>query len=310
MNVGSKFFGLCVAVITALSLLAASASATVIVDDSFADGDLAKTGALDTNWWTSSSSSGLEISPGVLGHVTGTSGRGFHTIFPAQTLDVPGYSLVVSFTFTTPDTVGNRSTAFRVGLFDSLGRAALNNNVSASSGTPNPEYGWGLAVGGPGTQTLPGFMTDVDVNDGPTSDISFREHIVNTVTGTGRLMATTSGFDNSPFTSGPDEGDFWLPNTQYSGSVTVLRRGIGFDYTTTIGSVTHTQTDATIDSEVFDFLGFHNNSRTFGSTSSQGEADNGLDYSNIKIEFLVPEPTSLVLALGAVVALPAMRRRR
>src|SRR3954471_4162315 len=88
-------------------LAASSARATLIVDDSWADGGR-NNGAdpLDSNWWTSSASSGIEVSVGSLGMVTGTSGRGIHTIFPTQTLANVGDSLVATYTFKTPATVG------------------------------------------------------------------------------------------------------------------------------------------------------------------------------------------------------------
>jgi hypothetical protein len=295
--------------------LAVPAHGQVIVDDSFADGNLAQTGALDTDWWTGSSSSALEIVPGTLGMVTGTSGRSIHTVFPAVTLDNPrgagpqGDKLVVTYTFTTPATVGNRSTAFRVGLYDSLGRPALDNNVSASSGSPNAEYGWGIGTGGPGTLTLPGVMMDMDVNNGATSDLNFREHLFNTITGTGRLQATTSGFANiSP--SGPDIGDVVAPNTTYTGSLTIERiTATEFEYTGVFDIYTYSNIDSTIDSDVFDFLGFHVNSNTFGSTNQQGQPDNGLDFSNVKIEFIpVPEPSTA--ALGLVGGLLMLKRRK
>ena len=76
--------------IAAMAVGSASAVPVTIVDDSFADGDLAKTGALDTNWYYSSSSSALEIAPGALGLVTGTSGRGMHTNFSAPQHRLPG----------------------------------------------------------------------------------------------------------------------------------------------------------------------------------------------------------------------------
>ena len=104
--------------------LAASASATVIVNDSWADGGR-DNGAdpLDTNWWTSASSQGIEVSVGSLGMVTGSSGRGIHAIFPTQTLANVGDRLVATYTFTTPATVGRTTgpAVFRVGLFDTLG---------------------------------------------------------------------------------------------------------------------------------------------------------------------------------------------
>ncbi|MEM9752183.1 MAG: PEP-CTERM sorting domain-containing protein [Planctomycetota bacterium] len=293
--------------IAAVAVGSASAVPVTIVDDSFADGDLAKTGALDTNWYYSSSSSALEIAPGELGLVTGTSGRGMHTIFAPQSLDDIGDQLIVTYSFTTPDTVGNRSTGFRVGLFDSLGRAGLDADVPSSSGSPNDLFGWGLAAGGPGTQTLPGFLHDIDVNNGPDSDLNFREHTVNTISGTGRLMSTTTGFANvSP--SGPDEGDFWAANTAYDGTLVVQRiSATEFEYTATLNGITHSVVDSTIDSDSFDMLAFHMNSRTFGSSNTQGEADNGLDFSNISVTFDVPEPASaMLLGLGGL----AFLRRR
>ncbi len=287
----------------------------VVFDDDFSDGSRAQTGASDTDWWTSSSSSGVEdnvddgIGVGILGLVSGSSGRGIHTVFAPQTLDDVGDKLTATFTFTTPTTIGGSSNSFRVGLFDSLSRAGLNGDVSASSGSPNADYGWGTSASpaGPGTQKLPGFMAIVDVNSGPDADISFDEHYLSTVDGSGRLMGTTSGFADVG-SSGPDEGNLFAANTQYTGELIVERTsGTEFTYTYTIAGATHSIVDATIESDVFDFLGFHVNSNIFGSSNSPGDADNGIDFSNIKVEF-VPEPGSLaLLGLGGL-ALLARRK--
>src|SRR5688572_30355083 len=151
-------------VIGALVALAATAHAAVIVNDSWADaGRDDGPDPLDSNWWTSSTRAGIEVSAGSLGMVTGTSGRGIHTVFPTQTLGNIGDSLVATYTFRTPATVGTGGTnGFRVGLFDTLDRAELDAEISASSGSPNAVYGWGTAVGGPGTAGLPGYMFDMD----------------------------------------------------------------------------------------------------------------------------------------------------
>src|SRR5262245_40774085 len=96
-----------------------SLQAAIIVNDSWADGGR-NNGAdpQDSNWWTSASSSGIEVSVGSLGMVTGTSGRGIHTIFPTQTLANVGSKLIATYRFTTPATVGTPgAAAFRVGLF-------------------------------------------------------------------------------------------------------------------------------------------------------------------------------------------------
>ena len=82
------------------------AQTTTIFNDSFADGDRLMTGANDTNWWTSSSGAADEIDPAALSLVTGTSGRGLHTVFNTQTLVSVGDMLTANYTFVTPATIG------------------------------------------------------------------------------------------------------------------------------------------------------------------------------------------------------------
>ena len=187
----------CCALLGALLVMAPTAQAVVIVNDSFADGGR-NNGAdpLDSNWWTSSSLNGIEVSAGSLGMVTGSSGRGIHTVFPTQTLANVGDKLVATYTFRTPTNVGSGGAAgFRAGLFDTLGRAGLDADIEASSGTPNPLYGLFSTP----TAALPGYMLDMDVGTG-TEDINFRQHdiVPTAATPTGRLMGTTTGFTNIP----------------------------------------------------------------------------------------------------------------
>lgn len=317
-------------------LLTANSHATVIVDDTFSDGDAAKTGALDTPWFTSSSSSGIDVTPGTLHLVTGTSGRGIHTIFPTQSLAV-GEMIRATYTFTTPasiDVSGSNNSAFRVGFFDNLNRlttnpanagidpndnrtdlCCLDATTNASSSDQNAVYGWGQATGGPGSQPLPGYMLDMDVYAtgdpaATASDLNFREHNQDSLFGTGRLMSTTSRFDNiSP--SGPDVGYTWAPNTEYTGSFTIARVDA-----TTVGLKATLDGSSYINSDQFDsvdfgMFGFHVNSNKFGSSNSAGDADNGLDFSRITIEVLpIPEPSSAALVLGAVSLLAGVGRRR
>jgi hypothetical protein len=302
----------CLIVVGTLLSLVLPVQATVIVNDSWADGGR-DNGAdpLDTNWWTSAASAGIEVSVGSMGLVTGSSGRGIHAIFPTQTLANIGDKLIATYTFTTPATIGSGATgAFRVGLFDTLGRAGLDANVSASSATPNAVYGWGTGATppGPGTAGLPGYMMDMDMRTGA-DDLSFRKHDTGTIDPTGRLMGTTVAFTQlSP--TGPDGAYVFAANTTYTGSLEIkLVSATEVELTGTLGAASHSVVDD-FDSLSYGMLAFWANSNIFGSSSAANTPDNGIDFSNVTIEFIaVPEPASLFLLTvsGAVVGL---RRRR
>jgi hypothetical protein len=290
------------------------ASGVVIVNDSWADGGRNNgADALDSNWWTSAASAGIEVTVGSLGMVTGTSGRGIHTVFPTQTLSNVGDKLIATYTFSTPATVGTAlASPFRVGIFDTLGRAGLDADISASSASPNALYGWGTGATppGPGTAGLPGYMLDMDVGTG-TEDLNFRQHDAGTVNPTGRLLGTTTGFTNiSP--SGPDGAYTFAPNTTYTGSITIERiNATDFQITGALGAATHTVTDA-FDSASFGLLAFWANSNTFGSSGTPNTADNGIDFSNVTIEFVpfVPEPATPAIAAAAALLLLNRTGRR
>jgi hypothetical protein len=183
-------------------------------------------------------------------------------------------------------------------LFDTLGRSGLDADIESSAAQPSALYGYFAA----NTVGLPGYMLDMDVGTG-TEDLNFRQldTPITATTPTGRLLGTTTGFTSiSP--SGPDGAYSLAPNTSYTGSITVIRASA----TTvlilgSLGSAQHSVTDA-FDSPSFGMLAFWANSNTFGTSSTPGEANNGIDFTNITIEFVpVPEPT--LLALGAVMLL-------
>ena len=156
-------------------------------------------------------------------------------------------------------------------------------------------------------------MLDMDVGTGA-EDLSFRQHDVvpTAATPTGRLMGTTTGFTQiSP--TGPDGAYAFAPNTTYTGSLTITRgSGTEMQLTGTLGGATHTVTDA-FDSPSFGMLAFWANSNMFGTSATPGEANNGIDFSNVRIEFIpVPEPATIVFlgmcwVMGSV---PRMWRRR
>ena len=287
--------------------------AVVIVNDSWADGGRDNgPDPLDSNWWTSAAAAGIEVTVGSLGMVTGTSGRGIHTVFPTQTLANIGDQLVATYTFVTPATVGTGGTAgFRVGLFDTLGRTGLDADITASSSNPSPLYGWGTGATppGPGTAGLPGYMLDMDVGTG-SEDLNFRKHDSGTVNPTGRLLGTTTGFTSiSP--SGPDGAYSFTPNTTYVGSFAIERiSATEVRLTATLGSATHSVTDI-FDSIDIGLLGFWANSNLFGSSSVPNTPDNGIDFTNVTIEYIpVPEPASMMLlAVGSLLLFRRPARR-
>jgi len=250
----------------------------VIMDDSFADGN--RSGGADAAggvWWTTSAGSAIDIEPGKLGLVAGNSGRGIRTTFEPQTLDT-GQTLKASFTFATPVTVGfDRQDAFRVGFHDRLERAELEADLVASSGTPNEIY-----------NGLPGYMVTFDVNreDPALNNIDIRRHIpIKTI---GRLMGTYKGYDLLA-EGGPSF--MFEPNRTYSGVVSLTKTNAGLEISSELsnedGVITkfsHLDPDSIVNN--FGMMAFHVNSKTFGYSSSPGETDNGIEFSNVKLEIL------------------------
>lgn len=251
------------------------AESGVIFDDSFADGSR-DDGAddSDSNWWTTTNSSAIEVGSGYLGLVSGGSGRGIRTTFAPQTL-AEGQKLEATFTFTTPATVGkDRDSAFRVGLYDKLGRAELEGDQSASSKKPNVLY-----------DRLPGYMIDFDINlnDASSANIDVRKHKADEQ---GRLLGTTKGYTR--LGGGGDAYQF-EPNTTYTGTMTVQKLASGVMISGSLSQAGSTLsefsfTDEGSETNNFGMLAFHVNSKTFGSSKKTDTPDNGLDFTDIKLE--------------------------
>jgi hypothetical protein len=216
---------------------------------------------------------------------------------------------VATYTFTTPATVGsNLTAAFRVGLFDTLGRAGLNADITSSSGSPNSLYGY-YATNDVG---LPGYMLDMDVQTA-SDDFNVRQHDtpVNVALQipTGRLMGTTTGFTSVG--DGPNGAFSIVANTTYTGSLTIYRTtATDVQVTGKLGAASFSATDA-FDSTSYGMLAFWANSNVFGTSSTSNTPNNGIDFSNIMIEFNpVPEPASLwMIGMAALLVVARTRRR-
>jgi hypothetical protein len=272
---------------------------TTIVDDSWADGGRNNgPDPQDTDWWTSTSSSAIEVGTNFLGLVTGTSGRGIHGTFPSQALAI-GDTLTATFTFKTPATVttsGGGGANFRIGLFDTTGHNFAQNLV-----TPTNEY-----------TNLNGYMMDYDVNPTTSStNISFRQRSAPASTS---LLNSTS--DYTIIASGGSSYSF-APNTFYTGVFSLTRTGsdslnlYGALYQGASLLSSTTVSDASGIVSTAGALAFHANSNIFGSSGTVGAADNGIDFSNIKIEYTaIPEPSTVVLTCVGLAGLMCTWFRR
>jgi len=185
----------------------------LVINDSFSDGGRNNgTDAYDANWWTTTSNHAIEIKPGTLGLVSGTSGRGIRTTFPPQEL-IAGKTIKASFTFNTPETVGtNKESSLRFGMYDKLNRLGLEGDLLASSKKPNSLF-----------DGLPGYMIDFDINlkDSSLINIGIRRHLASDA---GRLLSTTKAYKLL--------GEGGIPynfeaNQTYTGSMTLKKISTG-----------------------------------------------------------------------------------
>ncbi|MGJ8652270.1 MAG: polysaccharide lyase family 7 protein [Opitutaceae bacterium] len=253
--------------------------AKALVDDDFADTDLANTGALQADWWSSSSTGGnsVEIATNELGLVSGTSGRGLHGTFAPQTLAI-GETLTSTITFTTPTTVGSdKGGAFKIALMD-FNDAGLAANLDASGAPANPLY-----------TDLPGYFIEFDVNNlAADDDITIRKH--NTPNATGRFMAISGEWTS--LGNGTNVGYDFLASTEYEVVISVTRTGADtLDIFGTLSAAdgtvldSHTEEDASSIANHFGMLGIWANGGAFGSTTAS-DPDNGITISNVKVELL------------------------
>lgn len=249
----------------------------IVFDDTFADGGRDEgPDSTDTNWWTTSSGSAIEVAPGKLGLVSGSSGRGLRATFDPQTLS-EGQTIQARFTFTTPETIGvDKDSAFRIGLYDKLGRSALEGDLEASSKEPNSVY-----------DGLPGYMVEFDINpsDAAAASIDIRKHKDDNQ---GRLLGTSKGYQR--LGGGGDPYQF-APGETYTGVMSIRKINGGLEISAALtqdGQVlsTFSLVDEGSDVNNFGMLAFHVNSDTFGSSNKPDTPDNGLDFSRVVVEVL------------------------
>ncbi len=302
----------------------AHASTTILFNDSWADGGLTDgADAADIAWYGTTGSSALDSNSftaenNFLSARSGTSGRGFHGVFASQSIANTGDKITVTYSFTTPDTVGTKSTALKVGFFDSNGALAQNPN-NDTSGNPRATVGApihtqsSLGSQDAGWDTVYGEAADLDVASAEVSNFGFKSKTSSVATS--RLLNSSTDWTSQG--SNVDGAYTIVANTSYVGTFSIENKGSDlYDLSATISSggtllAGETREGKTIAANAFDIIAFNHASNAFGSTNASGVADNGLDYTNIQVTFTqVPEPSAYALLLGGVAVMLAVARRK
>jgi hypothetical protein len=302
----------------------AYANTSIIFNDSWSDGGYTDgADATDTAWYGTTGSSALDSNSytstvNLLSARSGGSGRGFHGVFDSQSIASTGDKITVTYSFTTPATVGDKSTALKVGFFNSNGATAQNPN-NDSGGSPRAIVGdpihtqSSLGSTDAGWDAVYGESVDLDANYSGTSNFGFKSKTSSVATG--RLLNSSTGWTSQG--SNVDGAYTIAANTSYVGTFSIENMGDNlYDLSASISFdgaelASETREGKTIAANTFDIIAFNHSSGAFGSTNSGGVADNGIDYTNIQVAFTqVPEPSAYALLLGGVAVVIAVARRK
>ena len=235
--------------------------------------------------------------------------------------DNGGPSTNEDFRFGLFDTSGAIDPMTGVPFIDPTTMAPIDFNgpVNANTDTPNPGLGFIPGFHGEiddiNRNNMDGGVVDPitgEVSEDTGTDLGIRTHNVNNDTSngfrSGRLFGTTTGFDF--LQGGADLVTILVPNTEYIGTLQVaftdetlltLDLTVGMEAVdgTFVDSVTRTASIADItgmevgvNTTTFDMFALGTTSGAFGGTdgpvmgsSALGEANNGIDISNVTITF-------------------------
>jgi len=126
---------------------------------------------------------------------------------------------------------------------------------------------------------------DVNRNDPTLNNVEVRRHIRSKRLG--RLMGTYQGYEL--LADGGDSFSF-TSDTTYIGEISLTKMENGLMISAKLSnSQTMTEfshLDKTGEVNNFGMLAFHVNSKTFGSSSTPGKSDNGIEFTNVRLEVI------------------------
>ena len=104
----------------------------------------------------------------------------------------------------------------------------------------------------------------------------------------GRLLGTTKGYKRL---GGGGNAYQFKPDTNYTGVMPVKKLANAVEISASLSQAGEIISQFSLqdeDSDInhFGMLGFHVNSKTFGSSKQPGEPDNGIDFTHVTLEVL------------------------
>jgi hypothetical protein len=285
----------CAAATLAISALAGSARATVLLQDSFADG--AKTNGadtLDTNWLpTNSFQSDLAITSdsttgpnegapdSAISHNPSVAFRGFVGTFPSVTLSV-GQSLTLQFDALTSS--GNNAEGLRFGLYNSNGTPVTTANYSGD----NDDFGYFISVPTGATAATPTLHQETGTAS-PSDDAGSGNDVSTLSAATTSIPTPNAAYIHYIFT---------ITHTSATGNHFSLSL-LSAPYATATDVTFSAPLDSTAPYVTFDQVLF-----------SHGNVTGVQKLDNIEVS-LVPEPASagILLMAGGLILSRRLRRR-
>lgn len=278
--------------------LSGHATDTVIVNDTWADGDRTSSGpdggGIDTPWYSSSAAALTVPAAGTMRAAVPATSLSETTYFASQTLANTGDELMFTWMFTPSTITANTSQAFNLAVVNGA------THLSADGASPASQVYAGYSM----------FMNMSSPNLGNGNPFNLKEWNLGATAG---ALLSSSGNWTSLANGATSGNTGYASGSLYTLILTLTRNASsGLDITATTtgpslngtGSATVSFTDTTPNTFTYDTFAL----RQTGSASGAAQVDSSL----FKVDFItnVPEPTSFALVGFGLLGLAGYRRMR